>query len=131
MPPGYVRDLDEYLSWLNQTIKNFGAWLDGDVLFVEEIVGADGTTLAVSIDRQTIYFAGGCRLESISWSTLASTSTSTTTPSGHPTAPSCGASTSIPATPTSPTSISAERERRPTTMRKLNSMRSSPESKTG
>jgi hypothetical protein len=63
VPPGWVRDLDDYLNWLNRVIGDFGAWLDTKILLARDALAIDDTLLAVEVERQTVHFADGSRLE--------------------------------------------------------------------
>ena len=56
MPPGYVRNLDDYWLWLEQLIAASGGYLDDDTLFVSPLEDAQGEVRGIRIRQQRLNF---------------------------------------------------------------------------
>jgi len=56
VPPGHVRNLDDYWVWLEQLIAASGGYLDDDTLFVYPLEDPRGEVKGIRIRQQRVNF---------------------------------------------------------------------------
>jgi hypothetical protein len=64
VPPGYVRNLEDYWAWLDQLIDGSGGALDGPGLEIQALLHeTDDTLVGLDVPRQRLRFPLGTFLE--------------------------------------------------------------------